>query len=67
MQSSSFLGPLLVGLIADLTGNIRWSFFFLVGMVWAGRPILWFINVDKGREDARIYAEERNKALTTDV
>ncbi|KAG6878763.1 hypothetical protein C0993_008062 [Termitomyces sp. T159_Od127] len=37
-KSSSFLGPLAVGLIADTTGNIRYAFFFLVGMTSAGFP-----------------------------
>ena len=32
-QSSSFVGPLIVGLIADSTGNIPYTFFFLVIMV----------------------------------
>lgn len=55
IQSSSFVGPLVVGLIADTTGNIRYAFFFLVFMVWAAVPVLLSINVDRGREDARSY------------
>jgi len=31
-KSSSFLGPLVVGVIADLTGNIRYAFLLL----WLG-------------------------------
>ncbi|KAK2464948.1 hypothetical protein APHAL10511_003024 [Amanita phalloides] len=54
-KSSSFLGPLFVGLISDLTGNIRYSFFFLVLMIWAAVPILTFVNVEQGRQDAREY------------
>ncbi|KAI1793765.1 MFS general substrate transporter [Ganoderma leucocontextum] len=34
-KSSSFVGPLVVGLIADATGNIRYAFFFLVFMIWS--------------------------------
>ncbi|KAF8346332.1 autophagy-type protein 22 [Amanita rubescens] len=56
-KSSSFLGPLVVGLISDLTGNIRYSFFFLVLMVWAAVPILTCVNVEEGRRDAREYTE----------
>jgi UMF1 family MFS transporter len=56
-QSSSFLGPLLVGIIADLTGNIRYSFFFLVAMIWIAVPILVGVNVDRGRKDARGYVQ----------
>ncbi|CCL98874.1 uncharacterized protein FIBRA_00881 [Fibroporia radiculosa] len=54
-KSSSFLGPLMVGLIADTTGNIRYAFFFLVVMVWLAVPILMKVNVDRGREDAKAY------------
>jgi UMF1 family MFS transporter len=54
-QSSSFLGPLIVGLIADGTGNIRYAFFFLVSMIWLAVPILMSVDVEKGRNDARTY------------
>ncbi|KAI0919510.1 hypothetical protein AcW1_003257 [Taiwanofungus camphoratus] len=54
-QSSSFVGPLVVGLIADTTGNIRYAFFFLVFMIWLGIPILMSVDVERGREDARKY------------
>ncbi|EJD38369.1 hypothetical protein AURDEDRAFT_72243 [Auricularia subglabra TFB-10046 SS5] len=58
-KSSSFLGPLCVGVIADATGNIRYAFFFLVFMMWASMPLLLTVNVDQGREDARRVSEER--------
>lgn len=54
-KSSSFLGPLIVGLIADMTGNIRYAFFFLVVMIWLAVPVLMSVDVQKGREDARVY------------
>ncbi|GLB44510.1 putative vacuolar effluxer which mediate the efflux of amino acids resulting from autophagic degradation [Lyophyllum shimeji] len=54
-KSSSFIGPLIVGLIADTTGNIRYAFFFLVVMIWMAMPILMSVDVDKGRKDARDY------------
>ncbi|KAI5116525.1 hypothetical protein M0805_000591 [Coniferiporia weirii] len=54
-KSSSFIGPLVVGLIADATGNIRYSFFFLLAMVWSAVPLLVSVNVERGREDARRY------------
>ncbi|KAG1734927.1 autophagy-related protein 22-like protein [Suillus paluster] len=56
-KSSSFVGPLIVGLIADSTGNIRYAFFFLVFMVWAAVPVLLSVDVDEGRQDAREYAQ----------
>lgn len=62
-KSSSFIGPLIVGLISDLTGNIRYSFFFLIFMVWAAVPILAAVNVDRGRKDAIEYSKTaRNRS-----
>lgn len=46
---------MLVGIIADLTGNIRYSFFFLVAMIWVAVPILAGVDVIRGRKDARTY------------
>ncbi|KAI0631441.1 MFS general substrate transporter [Trametes polyzona] len=54
-KSSSFVGPLVVGLIADTTGNIRYAFFFLVLMIWAAVPVLMAVDVERGREDAQRY------------
>lgn len=54
-KSSSFLGPLVVGVIADVTGNIRYAFFFLCAMIWVAVPILWSVDVERGRKDAREY------------
>jgi len=59
-KSSSFLGPLVVGLIADATGNIRFAFFFLFFMIFVPVPILLFgVDTVKGREDAMRYTEEK--------
>ncbi|KAJ3486095.1 hypothetical protein NLI96_g4499 [Meripilus lineatus] len=54
-KSSSFVGPLVVGLIADTTGNIRYAFFFLVGMIWLAVPLLLSIDFERGRSDAQEY------------
>jgi len=54
-KSSSFIGPLLVGLISDVTGNIRYAFFFLVFMIWLAVPILMSVDADRGRKDAQEY------------
>ncbi|KAF8883023.1 vacuole effluxer Atg22 like-domain-containing protein [Infundibulicybe gibba] len=55
-KSSSFLGPLIVGVIADTTGNIRYAFFFLVFMIWLAVPVLTRVDIEKGRRDAQQYA-----------
>ncbi|KAK7440652.1 Autophagy protein 22 [Stygiomarasmius scandens] len=43
------------GLISDLTSNIRYSFFFLGGMVWAAVPMLIWVDPERGRRDAEGY------------
>ncbi|KXN90741.1 Autophagy-related protein 22 [Leucoagaricus sp. SymC.cos] len=60
-KSSSFVGPLVVGVIADLTGNIRYAFWFLVAMIWVAVPVLRSVDVEQGRRDAReyVYKEDR--------
>ncbi|KZT30210.1 MFS general substrate transporter [Neolentinus lepideus HHB14362 ss-1] len=65
-KSSSFVGPLVVGVIADLTGNIRYAFFFLVFMIWVAVPILTSVDVERGARDAKeyTYAEHRDGSMT---
>ncbi|KAI9429845.1 vacuole effluxer Atg22 like-domain-containing protein, partial [Lactarius psammicola] len=55
-KSSSFIGPLIVGLVADRTGNIRYGFLFLVAMLWAALPILAGVDVERGRIDAHAWS-----------
>ncbi|KAH9053769.1 MFS general substrate transporter [Lactarius vividus] len=55
-KSSSFIGPLVVGLLADKTGNIRYGFLFLVAMLWAALPVLAGVDVERGRTDARAWS-----------
>ena len=57
-QSSSFVGPLIVGIISDGTGNMRYVFFFLVVMMWVAVPLLLSVDVEEGRGDARKYKYE---------
>ncbi|KAH9989262.1 autophagy-related protein 22-like protein [Russula vinacea] len=60
-KSSSFIGPLVVGLVADLTGNIRYAFLFLVIMLWAALPILAGVDVERGRAEARAWSSSGNE------
>lgn len=59
-KSSSFVGPLVVGIISDLTGNIRNAFFFLAAMMWVSLPLLGRVNVLEGKEDAAQYISTRD-------
>ncbi|KZV71513.1 MFS general substrate transporter [Peniophora sp. CONT] len=61
-KSSSFLGPLAVGLIADGTGNIRYAFLLLTAVLLTALPILSRVDVAKGAEDAEKYAAREGGA-----
>ncbi|KAL7778250.1 hypothetical protein CFE70_004927 [Pyrenophora teres f. teres 0-1] len=56
-KGSSAFGPALVGWIVDQAGTIRPAFFFLAVLVVLPAPLLWRLNVEKGRDDARAMAE----------
>ncbi|CAO2651776.1 Nn.00g000590.m01.CDS01 [Neocucurbitaria sp. VM-36] len=56
-KGSSAFGPALVGWIVDRAGTIRPAFIFLAVLVVLPAPLLWWLNVEKGREDARAMAD----------
>ncbi|GAA5916126.1 hypothetical protein JCM6882_003946, partial [Rhodosporidiobolus microsporus] len=58
-KSSSFLGPALVALITNATGNIRSGFFIILSLFLLALPVLWIVDVDKGGRDAERYHLER--------
>lgn len=58
-KSSSFLGPAVVGLIADFTGSIRYGFIFILVALLLSLPILASVNMQRGHFDAV-------QSLTTD-
>ncbi|EUC51056.1 hypothetical protein COCMIDRAFT_80448 [Bipolaris oryzae ATCC 44560] len=56
-KGSSAVGPTLVGRITDNAGTIRPAFIFLAVLVMLPAPLLWRLDVERGREDARAMAE----------
>lgn len=64
-KGSSAVGPALVGWIIDQTGTIRPAFFFLAVLVVLPAPLLWQLNITKGREDARAVAGEEDITSVT--
>jgi Vacuole effluxer Atg22 like len=46
--------------VADLTGNIRYAFLFLVLMFWAAVPVLAGVDIETGRADARAWSEDED-------
>ncbi|KYK55406.1 Autophagy-related protein 22 [Drechmeria coniospora] len=56
-KGSSVFGPTIVGYIIDTTGSIRPAFWFLGALVALPAPLLWFINVERGRREGEKLAE----------
>lgn len=56
-KGSSVFGPAVVGAIIDKTGEIRAAFWFLAVLVGAPAPIIYWVNVQRGREDGAKMAE----------
>lgn len=57
-KGSSAFGPALVGWIVDHAGSIRPAFIFLAVLVVLPAPLLWRLDMEKGREDARVMADK---------
>ncbi len=49
-------GPAIVGAIIDASGEIRPAFWFLAGLVGFPAPLLWFVNVDRGKKEGEKLA-----------
>jgi UMF1 family MFS transporter len=55
-KGSSAVGPALVGWIVDRAGTIRPAFIFLAVLAVLPGPLIWSLDVEKGREDAERFA-----------
>jgi UMF1 family MFS transporter len=64
-KGSSAFGPALVGWIVDHAGSIRPAFIFLAVLVVLPAPLLWWLDVEKGREDAKAMADADGKGRGT--
>ena len=56
-KGSSVFGPAIVGVIIDRSNDIRPAFWFLAALVGLPAPLIWFINVDRGRREGGKLAE----------
>lgn len=57
-KGSSIFGPAIVGAITDRYGNIRPAFVFLAVLIFVPLPLMLMVDVDRGRRDGAIMAEE---------
>ncbi|KAI9035409.1 MFS transporter [Aspergillus affinis] len=56
-KGSSFIGPAIVGLLIDATGQVRTGFFFIAVLIVLPIPLVWMVNADKGRREGVAMAE----------
>ncbi|RIA89679.1 autophagy-related protein 22-like protein, partial [Glomus cerebriforme] len=60
-KGSSWLGPLIVGIIDDATHDLRYSFWYLLLSIIIPLLIMLTVNVDKGRKGAELFVENETK------
>ncbi|RDW59791.1 autophagy-related protein [Coleophoma cylindrospora] len=72
-RASSIIGPNVIQAIINNTNNNWMGFPFLFAICACASVVIWFVDIDKGRENCRIYVEERKllrvareSGLTTD-
>ena len=51
-KGSSAVGPAVVGAIVDRIGTIRPAFGFLAILIALPMPLIWYVDITKGREEA---------------
>jgi UMF1 family MFS transporter len=56
-KGSSVFGPAIVGAITDATGEIRPAFWFLVVLVGLPGPIIWYVDVERGKQEGEALKE----------
>lgn len=61
-KGSSFIGPAIVGVLVDATGQVRSGFFFIAILIILPIPLVWMVNADKGRRESLAMAETLNKS-----
>lgn len=56
-KGSSVFGPAIVGAIVDASGEIRPAFWFLAVLVGLPAPLIYLVNVDRGKIEGEKLAE----------
>lgn len=59
MYQSSIIGPNVIQVIINSTNNNWTGFPFLFAICAAASIVIWFVDVEAGRENCRKYVEER--------
>ncbi|CAM0140589.1 hypothetical protein VKS41_006609 [Umbelopsis sp. WA50703] len=58
-KASSWIGPVVIGAITQSTSNLWEGWPFVLGLFLIAIVIIFFIDVDKAKEDIRIYLAEQ--------
>ena len=58
-MKSSIIGPNVVQAIINATNNNWMGFPFLFALCAVASIVIWFVDIEKGRENCRKYVEER--------
>ena len=61
-KGSSVIGPAIVGVMVDATGSVRFGFTFLALLIVLPIPIVWLVDVDRGRQDSLRMSELLTKS-----
>ncbi|KAJ5953041.1 Major facilitator superfamily domain general substrate transporter [Penicillium vulpinum] len=61
-KGSSFIGPAIVGVLVDATGQVRSGFFFIAVLILLPIPLVWMVNADKGRREGLAMGETLGKS-----
>lgn len=56
-KGSSVFGPVVVGAITDATGEIRPAFWFLAVLIALPIPLIYFVDVERGRREGAAMAK----------
>jgi UMF1 family MFS transporter len=61
-KGSSVFGPAIVGAITDATGEIRPAFWFLAALIAAPFPMMYMVDVERGKRDGIALSKELERA-----
>lgn len=65
-KSASFIGPFIVGIIADVSGNIRLGFVFLTLMLALPVPVLLRVRMHEGVQQAAAWSVRKAETWAED-
>lgn len=57
-KGSSWMGPVVIGVIQQLTGELRYGIFYIFFMMALPLPFLLCLDVDAGRREARAHSKK---------